>query len=95
VRRDRHARYFVEHGRTSPRDYSAQPDRLGQAAPGRARELPSYDGPRPHTQDVDLAVGLLVNAAFAFQAVRYVLRIPAAPVLALPGASEHPGSPVH
>jgi predicted ATPase/class 3 adenylate cyclase len=95
VRRDRHARYFVERGRTITEGLLG-PDQIVWGNRHLA-EHENFQAAMAHaldTQDLDLAVGLLVNAAFAFQVVRYVLRLPADPVLALPGAREHPGFPV-
>jgi predicted ATPase/class 3 adenylate cyclase len=92
--RERHARYFIDRGRVFAEGLLG-PD---QAIWGNRflAEEENFLAAMAHaldTQDVDLAMGLVSNAVPAMQ-LRYQLRMPADPVLSLPGARDHPGYPV-
>jgi predicted ATPase/class 3 adenylate cyclase len=90
--RDRHARYWVERGRTLA-DGLRGPDQIewGNRLTDEHDNLMAAMFHALDTQDVDLAIGELV----AMDATRglqtgYELRLPAEAVIALPGAAEHP-----
>jgi len=93
-RRDRHGRYFVDWGRTVS-DKLLGPEQVtwGNRYLAEQENLFAAMAHAIDTEDVDLAMSLVPTVMPAFH-LRYQLRMPVDPVLALSGAREHPGYPL-